>query len=133
MSEVSVSSAVAGGGGANKGHGSTAAKQGQLMERRISRKVHKSDERCPALWPSWVAGNDAPELKKANASIAVEGASDAAQGDAAIVLTGLGLSVFVGAIDVSRKIFQRMKNKLYPPHCVHVAASGLLLFRDNMR
>ena len=76
MSEGSVSSAVAGGGGANLGHGSTAAKQGQLMEGGTSggvRKVLKSDERWPALWPSSDTGNDAPELRKANVGIAVEG------------------------------------------------------------
>ena len=55
-SEESVSSTVAGGGEAHKGYGSTAAKQGQLMESKTSgsaRKVQKSDERWPALWPTW--------------------------------------------------------------------------------
>ena len=55
-SEESVSSTVAGGGEAHKGYGSTAAKQGQLMESKTSgsaRKVQKSDERWPALWPNW--------------------------------------------------------------------------------
>merc|ERR1712012_1409723 len=49
-------------------------------------------------------------MGKANVGIAVEGATDAAQGAAAIVLTSPGLSVIVEAIDLSRKIFQRMKN-----------------------
>ena len=97
------------GGEANKGNGSKAAKQRQLMEGRTSggaRKVHKSDERWSALWLSWDAGNDAPELKKANVSIAVEGGTDAAQRAAAIVLTSPWLSVIVEAIDLSRKIFK---------------------------
>ena len=50
MSEGSVSSTVAGGGGAHKGYGSTAAKQRQLMESRTpcAGKVPKMDERWPA-------------------------------------------------------------------------------------
>ena len=54
--------------------------------------------------------NHAPALKKANVGIAADGATVAAQGAAAIVLTSLGFSVIVEAIDLSRKIFQRMKN-----------------------
>ena len=54
--------------------------------------------------------NDAPALKKANVGIAVDGATVAAQGDAAIVLTSPGISAIVEAIDLLRKIFQRMKN-----------------------
>ncbi|MGA3060836.1 MAG: plasma-membrane proton-efflux P-type ATPase [Candidatus Bathyarchaeia archaeon] len=54
--------------------------------------------------------NDAPALKKANAGIAVEGATDAAKSAAAIVLTRPGLSVIIDAIKESRKIFQRMTN-----------------------
>ena len=54
--------------------------------------------------------NDAPALKKANAGIAVEGATDAAKSAAAIVLTKPGLSVIIDAIKESRKIFQRMTN-----------------------
>jgi H+-transporting ATPase len=52
--------------------------------------------------------NDAPALKKANAGIAVSGATDAARAAAAIVLMTPGLSVIVDAIKESRKIFQRM-------------------------
>ncbi len=52
--------------------------------------------------------NDAPALKKADAGIAVTGATDAARAAADIVLTSPGLSVIIDAIRESRKIFQRM-------------------------
>ncbi len=52
--------------------------------------------------------NDAPALKKADAGIAVLGATDAARAAAAIVLLTPGLSVIIDAIKESRKIFQRM-------------------------
>jgi H+-transporting ATPase len=54
--------------------------------------------------------NDAPALKKADAGIAVAGATDAAKSAAAIVLTRPGLSVIIDAIQQSRRIFQRMTN-----------------------
>ena len=54
--------------------------------------------------------NDAPALKKADAGIAVSGATDAARAAADIVLTTPGLSVIIDAIKESRKIFQRMNN-----------------------
>ena len=54
--------------------------------------------------------NDAPALKKADAGIAVAGATDAAKSAADIVLTLPGLSVIIDAIKQSRKIFQRMNN-----------------------
>jgi H+-transporting ATPase len=54
--------------------------------------------------------NDAPALKKADAGIAVSGATDAAQAAASIVLLVPGLSAIVDAIKESRKIFQRMNN-----------------------
>jgi H+-transporting ATPase len=54
--------------------------------------------------------NDAPALKKADAGIAVAGATDAAKSAADIVLTRPGLSVIIDAIKESRKIFQRMNN-----------------------
>jgi H+-transporting ATPase len=54
--------------------------------------------------------NDAPALKKADAGIAVSGATDAAKSAAAIVLTQPGLSVIIDAIKESRKIFRRMNN-----------------------
>ena len=52
--------------------------------------------------------NDAPALKKANAGIAVSGATDAARAAAALVLMKSGLSVIVDAIEESRKTFNRM-------------------------
>ncbi len=54
--------------------------------------------------------NDAPALKKADAGVAVSGATDVAKSAAAIVLTNPGLSVIIDAIRESRKIFQRMGN-----------------------
>ena len=54
--------------------------------------------------------NDAPALKKADAGIAVSGATDAARSAADIVLLSPGLSVIIEAIKESRKIFQRMTN-----------------------
>jgi H+-transporting ATPase len=54
--------------------------------------------------------NDAPALKKADAGIAVEGATDAAKSAADVVLTKLGLSVIIDTIKESRKVFQRMQN-----------------------
>ncbi|MEJ2701394.1 MAG: HAD-IC family P-type ATPase, partial [Sedimentisphaerales bacterium] len=52
--------------------------------------------------------NDAPALKKADAGIAVSGATDAARTASDIVLLAAGLSVIVTALKESRKIFQRM-------------------------
>jgi H+-transporting ATPase len=54
--------------------------------------------------------NDAPALKKADAGIAVAGATDAARAAASIVLLAPGLSVIIDAMKESRKIFQRMLN-----------------------
>ena len=54
--------------------------------------------------------NDAPALKKADAGIAVSGATDAARAAADIVLLTPGLSVIVEAIQESRRIFARMNN-----------------------
>jgi H+-transporting ATPase len=54
--------------------------------------------------------NDAPALKKADAGIAVAGATDAARSAADVVLTSPGLSVIIDAVKESRKIFQRMIN-----------------------
>jgi H+-transporting ATPase len=54
--------------------------------------------------------NDAPALKKADAGIAVSGATDAARAAADIVLVTPGLAVIIDAIKESRKIFQRMNS-----------------------
>jgi H+-transporting ATPase len=52
--------------------------------------------------------NDAPALKKADAGIAVSGATDAARSAASIALLDPGLSVIIAAIRESRRIFERM-------------------------
>lgn len=52
--------------------------------------------------------NDAPALKQADCGTAVAGATDAARGAAALVLTAPGLSVIATAIRESRKIFERI-------------------------
>jgi len=54
--------------------------------------------------------NDAPALKKADAGIAVSGATDAARAAADIALLTPGLSVIIDAVKESRKIFQRMNS-----------------------
>jgi len=54
--------------------------------------------------------NDAPALAKAQIGIAVEGATDAAQSAADIVLTRPGLSPIYTAIEISRRIFKRLKS-----------------------
>ena len=54
--------------------------------------------------------NDAPALRRADAGIAVAGATDAARAAADIVLLAPGLSVIVEALRLSREIFRRMTN-----------------------
>lgn len=54
--------------------------------------------------------NDAPALRRANAGIAVRGATDAARDASDIVFTASGLSPVVAAISVSRQIFARMQS-----------------------
>lgn len=53
--------------------------------------------------------NDAPALKRADAGIALSGATDAAKSAADIVLTRPGLTVIINAIKESYRIFHRMK------------------------
>jgi H+-transporting ATPase len=52
--------------------------------------------------------NDAPALKQADCGTAVSGATDAARGAAALILTAPGLSVINNAIDEARLIFGRV-------------------------
>ena len=52
--------------------------------------------------------NDAPALKQADCGTAVSGATDAARGAAALILTAPGLSVINNAIDEARRIFGRI-------------------------
>ncbi|SJZ38661.1 H+-transporting ATPase [Enhydrobacter aerosaccus] len=52
--------------------------------------------------------NDAPALKQADCGTAVSGATDAARGAAALILTAPGLSVINSAIDEARRIFARI-------------------------
>ncbi|MBP7243141.1 plasma-membrane proton-efflux P-type ATPase [Amaricoccus sp.] len=52
--------------------------------------------------------NDAPALKQADCGTAVSGATDAARGAAALILTAPGLSVIAAAIDEARRIFGRV-------------------------
>jgi H+-transporting ATPase len=54
--------------------------------------------------------NDAPALKKADAGIAVSGATDAARAAADLVLMAPGLSVIIDAIIGARVTFERMKS-----------------------
>ncbi|HET9117922.1 MAG TPA: plasma-membrane proton-efflux P-type ATPase, partial [Pseudonocardiaceae bacterium] len=54
--------------------------------------------------------NDAPALQRADAGIAVSGATDAARAASDIVLLAPGLSTIVEAIHRSREVFRRMKN-----------------------
>ncbi len=54
--------------------------------------------------------NDAPALRRADAGIAVAGATDAARAAADIVLLAPGLSVIVEAIRLAREAFARMTN-----------------------
>ncbi len=54
--------------------------------------------------------NDAPALSRADAGIAVSGATDAARAAADIVLLAPGLSVIVEAIHRAREVFRRMTN-----------------------
>ncbi len=52
--------------------------------------------------------NDAPALKQAETGIAVANATDVAKAAASLVLTTPGLGNIVAAIEVSRRIYQRM-------------------------
>jgi len=70
--------------------------------------------------------NDAPALAKAQIGIAVEGATDAAQSAADIILTRPGLSPIFTAIVESRKIFKRLKSYVIYRICVTVQVVAFL-------
>merc|ERR1719198_971909 len=70
--------------------------------------------------------NDAPALAKAQISIAVEGATDAAIAAADIILTRPGLSPIYTAIMESRKIFKRLKSYVIYRICVTVQVVAFL-------
>lgn len=52
--------------------------------------------------------NDAPALRQAEAGVAVSNATDVARAAAAIVLTTPGLQALPAAVEVSRRVFQRV-------------------------
>ena len=52
--------------------------------------------------------NDAPALKQADIGIAVSGATDVARAAAGVVLTAAGLTNALAAVQISRRIYQRM-------------------------
>ncbi|MYV47222.1 plasma-membrane proton-efflux P-type ATPase, partial [Streptomyces sp. SID2888] len=54
--------------------------------------------------------NDAPALHRADAGIAVSGATDAARAASDIVFLAPGLSTIIEAVHRSREVFRRMKN-----------------------
>jgi H+-transporting ATPase len=64
--------------------------------------------------------NDAPALAKAQIGIAVHGATDAAKSAADIVLTKDGLSPIYTAIQISRRIFKRLKSYVIYRICITV-------------
>merc|ERR1719230_1876928 len=70
--------------------------------------------------------NDAPALAKAQIGIAVEGATDAAQAAADIILTRPGLSPIFTAIMESRRIFKRLKSYVIYRICVTVQVVAFL-------
>merc|ERR1712113_666096 len=64
--------------------------------------------------------NDAPALAKAQIGIAVDGATDAAKSAGDIVLTREGLSPIYTAIQISRRIFKRLKSYVIYRICITV-------------
>ena len=82
----------------------------QVFPEHKYRIVHLLQEKGHIVGMTGDGVNDVPALKKADAGIAVAGATDAAKSAADVVLTKLGLSVIIDTIKESRKIFQRMNN-----------------------
>lgn len=78
--------------------------------------------------------NDAPALAKAQIGIAVDGATDAAKSAGDIVLTREGLSPIYTAIQISRRIFKRLKSYVIYRICITVQVvfflAALALFYD---
>lgn len=66
--------------------------------------------------------NDAPALSAAQVGIAVEGATDAANNAADLILTEPGLSPIYGAVLESRRIFSRIKS-----YVIYRVAASLIL------
>jgi len=64
--------------------------------------------------------NDAPALAKAQIGIAVHGATDAAKSAGDIVLTKDGLSPIYTAIQISRRIFKRLRSYVIYRICITV-------------
>jgi H+-transporting ATPase len=82
----------------------------QVFPEHKYRIVHLLQEKGHIVGMTGDGVNDAPALRKADAGIAVAGATDAAKSAADVVLTKLGLSVIIDTIKESRKIFERMNN-----------------------
>jgi H+-transporting ATPase len=79
--------------------------------------------------------NDAPALKQAEVGVAVANATDVAKAAASLVLTNPGLSDMLAAVEVGRRIYQRMLtytlNKIVKTFQIGLFLSlGLLLFGD---
>merc|ERR1712048_1025945 len=72
--------------------------------------------------------NDAPALAKAQIGIAVEGATEAAKSAGDIVLTKDGLSPIYTAIQISRRIFKRLKSYVIYRICITVQVVLFLAF-----
>merc|ERR1712137_1434757 len=72
--------------------------------------------------------NDAPALAKAQIGIAVHGATDAAKSAGDIVLTKEGLSPIYTAIQISRRIFKRLKSYVIYRICITVQVVFFLAF-----
>lgn len=80
--------------------------------------------------------NDAPALAKAQIGIAVAGATDAAKSAGDIVLTEEGLSPIFTAIQISRRIFKRLKSYVIYRICITVQVVfflAALAFFYNLR
>ncbi len=58
--------------------------------------------------------NNAPALKQAEVGIAVASATDVAKAASSLVLTAPGLSNIVAAVELSRRIYQRMLTYMLP-------------------